>query len=226
MAQLEALLKEGEMDCPPSPQAAPCVAVPLEGSIPPPPLPGMRRPPSAADPGKIERTTKIFRSAIIGTVLVTLLITVAVFSSRAAPGPVSLFGYCGMSVRSGSMEPDIPMGTFILVRHTDPALLQVDDDITYRHRNTTRTHRIIGIEESGEGRAFRTKGVYNYAPDSDPVAETDIIGRVVYQNLALGRVVGAVQEKPVAAILQTLAIFGAVAAIIVVVRVARHRKLD
>jgi len=237
--QQSLLADTGEMAPPPPPvpeglAPLPPPPVPLEGSeLPPPPLP-LELPPGKREkpPPPSEETLKIWRSVITGAVFTALLVMVMVFSARAGASngrdrrPVSVFGLSGMSVQSGSMEPDIPTGAFILVKRTDPALLKINDDITYINNDITCTHRIIDIYENYRDgqRGFQTQGVYNIAPDQNPVTENDIIGRVIYQNHALGRVIGFVQERPVTVLLQSLAILGAFAAVWMVARIALKKN--
>jgi len=207
--------------------------VPLENcKIPPPPLPPDEKfpPPPRVSPAEKARMEKIWRAALSSAlVYLVLLVTVSLVVHIKEKGgggtPPAVFGYRGMSVMSGSMEPEIPKGTFIIIKNIDPDQLHVGDDITCAtYGGMTRTHRIVEIyEDYREGkRAFRTKGINNGPPDSEPVLADDVIGRVVYNSPALGAATAFVQEKPVLFYLLCLTLL--IAAIAVAVTLAVIRK--
>ena len=107
--------------------------------------------------------------------------------------PLSLGGYGAFTVLTGSMESEIPKGSLVITRHIDPEELKVGDDITYMaNETTTITHRIIGITENYKGtgqRAFETKGIMNKEADEMLVPSVNVIGKVVFHNLILGRTI-------------------------------------
>jgi len=88
------------------------------------------------------------------------------------------------------MQSEIPRGSFVLIRETDPNRIEVGDDITFMmNATTTVTHRVIGIYEnyndSGE-RGFQTRGVDNRFVDEDIVQANNVIGRVQFHIPLLG----------------------------------------
>jgi len=96
---------------------------------------------------------------------------VAVFVGISAlnlPGGYKLF-----TVRSGSMRPQIPTGSLVVVRPA--ADYQVGEVITFKNAPTPTTHRIQNISEG----IYLTKGDANAAPDSETVTAEQIIGKAL-----------------------------------------------
>ena len=58
-----------------------------------------------------------------------------------------LFGYTPYAVLSGSMEPEYPVGSLILVHSVDPGALQPGDDVTfYRSDGAVVTHQVYAVD--------------------------------------------------------------------------------
>jgi signal peptidase len=98
-----------------------------------------------------------------------------------------------LAVESGSMEPVLYRGDFVIVRGVDPATLQVGDIVIYDAASLDSTisdvpivHRIIDIQnESGE-LYFFTKGDNNPGPDYGNRTSDDIIAKVIGSIRYLG----------------------------------------
>lgn len=196
-----AQLKEGGvLSDPPQTPEAPAAPTEAEASPPPAEEPPRRTPspPQRQTPGQKARD-------IVGGVLfygVLLLILIGVFALRDESGagaPVSFAGYTAQIVLTGSMEDVIPQGSLVVAKRVDPAALQIGDDIIYLSSQTsTITHRIVGIieEYSDTGqRAFQTQGVMNERPDKTPVAAVNVVGKVVFHSLALGRIATFIRQN-------------------------------
>ncbi len=167
------------------------------------PAPPSSRPaPSAAKPGgsvkkeklpQKKRKKKIIWDVLFYVVLVFFVVGVFLTKGTGGNGQVrTIAGYSAFTVLSSSMEREIPKGSLVITRHVDPGTLKIGDDITYlANQTTTVTHRIIGIIEEYEdtgGRAFETKGIMNENPDKKPVMAVNVVGKVIYHNLTLGKV--------------------------------------
>jgi signal peptidase len=114
------------------------------------------------------------------TIFVSLMLGVAgllVGSMLPIPGNIEL-----KIVKSGSMEPNIPTGSLVVVKPMSN--YGIGDVITFGADTKTEiptTHRIISFEADGTGRtAFRTKGDANEDPDADAVQRNEVIGRVAF----------------------------------------------
>ena len=123
-------------------------------------------------------TVKILYLICIMTVLVgtaCLLIT----------GRYSLFGYRPIYVATGSMEPAIHAGSFVIAKTADPEDISEGDVVVYTRSirlNGTKTHkyirvihRITGMTKDG---GFILKGDANAFPDDRPVYKDQILYKV------------------------------------------------
>ena len=148
--------------------------------------------------GKAPIMKKIISDLIFYGILISMVVaTLAVSGKNGGPrmfGPFSAF-----TVLSGSMEEVIPKGSLVVTRRVNPSELKVGDDITYMvNESTTVTHRIIEIQEdylSTGQRAFRTQGVMNEQPDTNPVMAVNVVGKVIYHNKMLGTAVKYGQDN-------------------------------
>ena len=94
---------------------------------------------------------------------VVLILLAAVAAIILVP---MLLGYKEMAVLTGSMEPNIPVGSLIYVKPLDdPAVLQPGDVCTYRLKDgeTMVTHRVVSIDP--ESQTLITKGDANDTED-------------------------------------------------------------
>ena len=113
-------------------------------------------------------------------VLVAILLIVSVF-----PINLSFGGQAGnikfMIVQSGSMEPNIKLGSIVLVKPVDD--YKIGDVITFGPYSKTKaptTHRIYDIKVEGGAPVYITKGDANNAPDQREIAKRDVLGKVLF----------------------------------------------
>lgn len=95
------------------------------------------------------------------------------------------FGFKTYVVASGSIEPELPVGSLILSKVTGPETIKEGDIITFKISDgliNAATHRVVRIEES----SFITKGDNNQDIDANPVNFKDLIGKVVFSLPLLG----------------------------------------
>ena len=136
------------------------------------------------------RVVNVLAAVVIALALVVLLRTVF---TPAGEVP-SLGSYSFMRTLTGSMEPAIPVHSFIVTEEVDPSSLQVGDIITFRATESSmegalNTHRITSVYEENGQLMFHTKGDANAVEDAAPVAAVNVVGRVVFASAALGAVV-------------------------------------
>lgn len=110
----------------------------------------------------------------IGVIL--LVIVLAACLSLIIP---KMAGYEGYVVVSGSMEPNIPVGSIVYSKEVDPVTLRTGDVIVFidSTRGTTPiTHRIV--ENDTYTHTIITKGDANEKPDISPITYDNVIGKV------------------------------------------------
>ena len=116
-----------------------------------------------------------------------ILGTLILFSVILLCIPVTLpklFGYQIYDVVSGSMEPEIPVGSVIYVKAAEPDMVETGDIIAFQKDGSVITHR---VEENRyvEGE-FVTKGDANREEDMEPVPYESLIGKVERHIPVLG----------------------------------------
>lgn len=120
----------------------------------------------------------------LGTIL--LIIIIAICIPLTVP---KVFGYEVYTVISGSMEPEIPVGSLVLVKGMEASEVQERDVIAYYGGSDSRaiiTHRVVENRVlEGE---FVTKGDANDAEDMKPIEYENLIGRVEWKIPVLGNV--------------------------------------
>ena len=116
-----------------------------------------------------------------------------------------MFGYSVFTVLTGSMRSEIPEGSLIITKYTDPNQIQVGDDITYlREDLSTVTHRVVEIYENYNNsgvRGFRTKGIDNPMVDTFIIHPNNILGVVVFHVAGVGSFLVYVQQNPLLIVL-------------------------
>jgi len=119
---------------------------------------------------------------------ILMLLTVVMTASSGAP---NFLGYSVFRVLTGSMEPEIPVDSLIIVKRADPETVAVGDVISFYSNDPTlggavNTHRVTRIERENDELTFITKGDANNIEDRFPVSVRDLIGVVVFTSHALG----------------------------------------
>lgn len=161
---------------------------------------------------------RVWAGRILDLVLVLLIVAALLFARSENPDK-TIFGYRIYIVLSNSMEPEIPEGSMVLVRQTDPASLQVGDDITFHTEDDTHqvvTHRIVQILQDYDGTGqpgFVTQGVARSTPDSEVRPAASVLGRVSLSVPLLGYVLAFFQSNLF--IILLLILIGVVSAVVI-----------
>lgn len=127
---------------------------------------------------------------LIAMSLVVLLIVVLTPSGQVP----QVMGFSILRVLTGSMEPEIPEQSMLIVKKVDPRTLKVDDVITFFSSDPDLngvpiTHRIARIETPHSDLHFVTKGDANVLADSRLVAPSQVIGKVIFVSPFFGKLV-------------------------------------
>ncbi len=137
---------------------------------------------------------KIWNAVLAALVAVAAVLAIAFMGVR-------LLGLTPYAVLTGSMEPELPVGSLAYVRHVDPSEVEVGDAITFKlESGTLVTHEVYEIDESA--REFRTRGVANVdsagniSPDASPVAFSQLVGVVAFCIPCLGYINNFITQAP------------------------------
>lgn len=117
---------------------------------------------------------------LLGTLI--LLFIIAVCLPLALP---RFAGYEVYEVVSGSMEPEIPVGSVVYVKHAAPEDIAEEEVIAFWSGSSAVVHRVMQ-NKMVEGE-FVTKGDANAAEDLRAVPYSELIGRVEYHFPVVGR---------------------------------------
>lgn len=97
--------------------------------------------------------------ALLSSLAIVLVIALAVvsFVPRA-------FGYTPYAVLSGSMEPELPVGSMVFVRQVEPTNIAVGDNATfYRSDGAVVTHQVYEVDPVAQ--TISTQGIANKNAD-------------------------------------------------------------
>ena len=128
-------------------------------------------------------------SAVLWWVLVILVafITVSVVGAKIKGKVPSIFGYSVLHIVTGSMEPEIPENTYILVKKTAPEDVRRGQIITFYSDDPEiygfpNTHRVVEDPiVTEDGIEFVTGGDANSANDDETAKSDKLVGVYVGQ---------------------------------------------
>lgn len=136
-------------------------------------------------------------------ILSTLIIILLTILLLAVLVPKLYFDVEMKAVMTSSMEPELPVGSLLIISPTDYDNIQIGDDITFiRDKNLTLvTHRVISKDD--EQQTITTQGIANNVADA-PTTYDNVVGKVVWHIPYLGYLViwlGTPQGKIIAVVL-------------------------
>lgn len=141
---------------------------------------------------KVTRILKTTVSALWWLCLVVGVIVIVTLIAAHMRGEVPrLFGYSLINIVSGSMDPEIKQGEYILIEEVDPAEVENDDIICFYSTDPSiygypNTHRVVKDPYMQDGEYYYvTKGDANLLPDTVPAEGGRLIGRHVTNLTAL-----------------------------------------
>lgn len=134
---------------------------------------------------------------------IAVAVVLAPFILYAIPQVVG--GSHSYIVRSGSMEPAIPLGSVVIIQPVDPSHVKKGDIITFENEEISQkegsedtnrvTHRVVKIRKNSEKLEFKTKGEANEDPDPGWVKEDQLVGKVMFSVPKLGYVLSWAGSK-------------------------------
>lgn len=123
----------------------------------------------------------VVTAAAVLTVFSCLWMTI----SEHATGEMAFaFDLKPVMIESGSMEPVIKTGAYVLLKKADYSEVREGDIITFETERGYVTHRLVGIDErafsAGEDDFLITKGDANRIEDPELLSPARIRGRVIH----------------------------------------------
>ncbi len=155
---------------------------------------------------------------ILKIILNIILVIILVFLICLLLLPI--FGINNKVVVSGSMEPNIHVGSLIYIKTVNFDNLKVGDVITYSLGDSTITHRIISIDY--DSLTCITKGDANESIDLSAVTSSQIVGKVFIIIPLLGYVVYFIKQN----LILIIGIVITIALIIVLIKLIKNYKKE
>ena len=170
--------------------------------------------PEGGTEGKLKWTPGRIAYLILILVLVALVLYLLV--ARIAGKVPSIFGYSVVRIVTPSMDPKIPVGSFVLIKKAVPEEIAVGDIITFYTDDPdpvvagkTITHRVLAVSCEDGQYVFTTKGdnqATNPVPDAYPARGERLVGRYVCGMLPVTAMVTLYREHLPIALLVTILI--------------------
>ncbi len=124
------------------------------------------------------------KAACYSGLILLVLLMVAAVGTYIAPH----FGWRVDAVISGSMEPELKVGSLVVARPVEPGSITPGDIITFYLKGTSDTavtHRVIDVKHNSP-LYFETKGDANEYPDPFIVPAGDLLGKICLHVPYLG----------------------------------------
>lgn len=134
---------------------------------------------------------------VIGNAVLIFLIIIGV-SIAFSMLPIKN-NYQVLTVMSGSMKPNIPVGSVIVIK---PQTTYIPGDvITFKtpastKKNDYTTHRIVEVSNSDGVITFVTKGDANEDSDREYIEKENIIGKELFAISLVGYLIGYIKTLP------------------------------
>lgn len=113
---------------------------------------------------------------IFSLILTIIIISYGVSLIQVSGGKQKLptiLGFTGVTIISGSMEPELSVGDYVIIKKAKKGNIEKGDIITFEQNGVLVTHRVEKV--IGEG-VYSTKGDANNTVDSEFVKFEDILG--------------------------------------------------
>ena len=154
------------------------------------------------------------RIAYLVLILLLVALVLYLFVARISGKVPSLFGYSVVRIVTPSMDPKIPVGSFVLIKKAAPEEIQAGDIITFYTDDPdpliagkTITHRVLAVTCEDGKYVFTTKGdnqATNPVPDAYPARGERLVGRYVCGMLPVTAIVTLFREHLPIALLVTI----------------------
>lgn len=116
------------------------------------------------------------------TILVFIVLPVAVITLITSKTNI-LSEFKSFVVLTGSMEPNIPVGSIVYVKKAEA--YKKGDVISFDQAGRTVTHRIASVD----GSTYITKGDANKRVDTEPIVKNSVIGKSIFVIPYVGKII-------------------------------------
>lgn len=138
----------------------------------------------------VEKPSKRVKAlSITSYVLLTLaiILCVVVVFQVITQGYVQIFGYSLFRVVTPSMEPELPVGVFIISQKVNIHDINEGDIVSFASlesymKGSIVTHRVVDIKEVNGKLSLVTRGDANNSVDGYYVTEDNLVGKVVFNT--------------------------------------------
>ena len=125
--------------------------------------------------------------------IVGIIIIVAILLVGLLAYVPSLFGCTTASIVSGSMEPEIPVGSLVIATEVPFEEIEPGDILMFHSGGTLVTHRVVA-NDTVVGQ-LTTKGDANDSVDLSPVSYYDVVGVVRIHLPAIGSLIEDISTR-------------------------------
>ncbi|CAI3416864.1 signal peptidase I [Enterococcus cecorum] len=137
---------------------------------------------------------------IFFTIFVLIVCFVAVLNFFSDPQRDGIFGYRGYTVISGSMEPTLHIGDYIIVKDKPYNQVKPKDIISFSQENILITHRVV----SREGDLLKTRGDNNKISDFVQVSAENYVGTYQFKLSRFGKLLMWLQDPMIYSIIMAV----------------------
>ncbi len=130
---------------------------------------------------------KILSIASIALLVVAILFCGTIIIQTVTQGYVSLFGYSVFRVITPSMEPTLPVDTFIVSQKTDIGEINEGDIVSFVSTESylkggVVTHRVVEKKEVNGRVCLITRGDASNSVDAAYVTSDNLVGKMVFRT--------------------------------------------
>ncbi|RZU67074.1 signal peptidase [Microterricola gilva] len=145
---------------------------------------------SADTSAAVKRFSRVPRwLRVVATVLTWIVIVASLAAITALVVVPRIAGASPYTILTGSMIPDMPPGTIVVVKPLPFDQIRQGDVITYQIESgkpMVVTHRVVGVDVVDGKTRLVTQGDANDAPDAESVREVQVKGVVWYHVPFIG----------------------------------------
>lgn len=122
------------------------------------------------------KSKKGFWSTIVSLLCSAFLVIVVLVAILSRTGSIGL-----RVIQSGSMTPQLPVGSLIVTKRVLPGEIKPGDVISFAAgSDATVSHRVTQVKKSGTEVSFQTKGDHNQQVDSMLVPAKNLLGKMIF----------------------------------------------